>query len=496
MRRFVTRIGLPVLLVVGMLVPAMVAGAQGLPTCRPAAELGGLSRNVDHLCNVPDSQMISLVFAQTGDFFYASSLDTTSVYSYDMAADGTPTNIRLRSTVPTAQFENESMTYGERRDASGEVTERFVIVAEDLYSATPKDQSFHTLGDNIVVVDVTDPDNAFVRTTAEVPTNTHTVQCVDETQCDFAYSVGSGGVYSVIDMRDLDDITVTPANAEKPSPAGGPNAVFSRGAGHDWWFDEAEVAWHTGSGGMAAFDVSDPTAPRLLNQTDQSGIEGPLNDFILHNAVRPHADAFSAQRTANEPNLGKGNVVLVTEEDYLNDGDEVDCSKAGLFETWHVPHLDGMPADAAPGTGTIRNLDSINAPQELGLPAGVFCSAHWFDYNDRGLVAQGWYQGGLHVLDVRDPSNIGVHAYSFLGASEVWDSYWFPVRDAQGRQTGESHDTLITADLVRGMDVYRVRDMPAERVEEVPVPGTEGPGDPGGGDGDGDDDDDGEDDDD
>jgi hypothetical protein len=35
--------------------------------------------------------------------------------------------------------------------------------------------------------------------------------------------------------------------------------------------------------------------------------------------------------------VGRGNVLLVTEEDYFNDGDELLCDRAGTFQTWKVP---------------------------------------------------------------------------------------------------------------------------------------------------------------
>ena len=49
-------------------------------------------------------------------------------------------------------------------------------------------------------------------------------------------------------------------------------------------------------------------------------------------------------------------------------------------------------------------------PAEFGggltLPAGGFCSAHWFDYDQSEIIAQGCYQAGLRLVDVRDPRNI------------------------------------------------------------------------------------------
>ena len=47
------------------------------------------------------------------------------------------------------------------------------------------------------------------------------------------------------------------------------------GAGHYWDFDSAGVGWHTGSGGSAAFDVSDPLAPKALNATNAQGTATP-----------------------------------------------------------------------------------------------------------------------------------------------------------------------------------------------------------------------------
>lgn len=461
------------------LLPAAPADAQGLPACRPGGDMltggspdGGESP-ITHVCNIPDTAMISAEFATTGNFLYASSLDSLNVYSYEMV-DGAPTGWTLEGFVPIVNFENESMTYGERRNDAGEVTDRFVIMADDLVTAHP--DGAHTGGQNIVIIDVTDPANPFVRSEGEIPTSTHTVQCVDRLRCDYAYSVGGEGVFSIIDLRDLDDPRPVAGKEEVPSPAAGPNGTFTTGAGHDWWFDEAGIGWHTGSGGIAAFDATDPLNPVLLNQGNESAITPPLNNFILHNAKRPYASAFDDTREANEPNLGKGNIALVTEEDYFNEGDEVDCSQAGLFQSWYVPNLDGsdVPADAAdaePGTGSIRNLDSINPPLEQGIPAGAFCSAHWFDYHETGIVAEGFYQGGLHLIDVREPSNLQAYGYAYAGASEVWDAYWIPERDGDGIQTGAHTNFVITADAVRGMDVFEV-DLPDEVIE--PLPATDG----------------------
>jgi hypothetical protein len=303
-----------------------------------------------------------------------------------------------------------------------------------------------------------------------VTTSTHTLQCLT-TSCEFAYTAGDQGRFSIIDLRDLDK-PVEIATAK--SPASAPNDIFTTGAGHYWDFDSAGVGWHTGSGGSAAFDVSDPLAPKALNGTNAQGTATPWNDFIHHNSMRPNADRFQPGRSAS---VGNGNVLLVTEEDYFNDGDELVCERAGTFQTWQVPDLDGAAYRAgnpelAPDRGSIEPLDLLN-PVALGdglsTPVGGFCSAHWFDYHQSGIVAQGYYQQGLRLIDVRNARDLRQYGYVTGGASEVWDAYWVPQRDRKGRTTGKKTNVVYTTDLVRGLDVYEV-DLPGTEPAESPLP--------------------------
>ncbi len=103
------------------------------------------------------------------------------------------------------------------------------------------------------------------------------------------------------------------------------------------------------------------------------------------------------------------------------------------------------------------------SPSEFGggltLPAGAFCSAHWFDYHQSGIIAQGYYQAGLRLVDVRDPRHITQYGFATGGGTEVWDAYWVPERNARGQATGKKTNFVYTADAVRGIDVYQV-DLP------------------------------------
>ncbi len=430
------------------------ADAPGLPTVT--------SSNIKQLAGLPETAAISMEFARTGPFAYVSSTDTISVLDLT-----DPRNPALRGTLINVLFENESMTYGERV-IGGKLT-RFVVAAVDLVQASPGDPQHVNLDDGpeMVIVDVTDPDAPFIRSrtpqsgAGAVTTSTHTVQCVDQADCRYAYSAGTGSQFSIIDLTDLD----APRELKTvPSPASGPGKDgFARGAGHYWDFDGV-LGWHTGSGGAAAFDVSDQTEPVLVTATNAKGRGKPINDFILHNSMRPNATSF---RPGAAPSIANGNVLLVTEEDYADEGDELVCSEAGSFQTWYVPDLDGAAYRTRNATGkvqdvgTVEPLDQVNAPSDFGgglsAPVTGFCSAHWFDVHQDGFVALGHYGAGLRILDVNDPRSIKQYGYVTGLATQVWDAYWVPQRDAAGVAIpGQKTNLVYTADAVRGIEVYEV----------------------------------------
>ena len=393
--------------------------------------------NIRFVGNVPDTAAISGVHAKSAPYFYVSSTDSISVFD-----TSDPVRPRLTGTLPNVVFENEAMNYGEQRIDG--VINRFVLVGVDAVEFAPSDPSHVATGNEVMVVDVTDPANPRIRSRAKTTTSTHTVSCIAESDCRYAYTAGRNGKVSIVDLSDLD---VPREIGVFTSPAGAPNAAFTSGAGHKWNFD-AGYGVHTGSGGSAIFDVSDPTSPQLAASTNKDGVTGPWNDFIHHNADRPNASAFTADAA---PSIKNGNVLLVTEEDYEN----TDCVTAGSFQTWQVDQLGGTP-------GMMRPLDRIN-PVDLGegvaAPHMAFCSAHWFDVHQSGIVAQGYYEGGLRLIDVRNASDIKEYGYVASGLSEVWDAYWVPQRNKNGTATANKTNIVYTVDAVRGLDVYTV-DLP------------------------------------
>jgi len=413
-----------------------------------------ISGNMAHQTQVPLTPSgggtvgISGCFMETAPLLVTSGLDAVTVWD---VSDGTrPERV---GTMPDAVFENEAMTCGERT-GQGQ-TRRFALIGIDLYNAAvDRNGISHTNGggNELMLVDVTAPDDPHVLSSVASTTGTHTVTCVPGTACRYAYSSGERARFSIFDLRDLEHPVEVDSNPDKA----GLQSFATPSGGHKWNFDNAGYGTHTGYDGSSIFDVSRPRHPRLVTTTGAAGGAGEAdgqdgyNDFIHHNSFRPRARSFTAGAPAA---LENGNVLLVTEEDY----EQTDCAQAGSFQTWRVKTLDGRDRSAIVPLDKVELADLGNFPS----PHGTFCSAHWFDYRPGGIVAIGYYGGGTQLLDVRDPKNIKPYGHAHWFASEVWDSMWLPQYDASGHQTGRSTNVLYSIDLARGLDVYSV-DVPGD----------------------------------
>jgi len=481
------------------LVPIVVFAVRATDPAPAGAQSAqvAVSPNIEALHTFPGTAAISGVFSRSAPLFYVSGFDSLSIFDVS-----DPRNPKLLSKTPNAIFENEAMTMGERVGPDGKI-KRFLLLGNDLVQTTITPSGGISRGNGsrreLIVVDVTDPSPGGVKVAGRTPTgslalkgvepvatppggattSTHTVACAN-VGCTVAYSAGSGtdqpdgGKFSIFDLSDL---TQPKEIKTSPSSAASPNPTFSPGGGHHWNFDGAGIGWHTGSGGTEAFDVSDPVNPLPLNGTDANGTKSPYNDFIHHNSQRPNAKAFKPGQPLTIEN---GNVVLVAEEDYFQDGQQLACDKAGTFQTWEITDLDGAKYRAGnpknePSKGNFHVLDTINPPNEGGggltTPAGAFCSAHWFDTHQSGIVAQGYYQQGLRLIDVRNPRDLKQFGYATGGASQDWDAYWAPQRDNTGAVVpGKKTNVIYTVDALRGVEVFAVKNLPPD----LKVTGDEG----------------------
>jgi hypothetical protein len=426
-------------LVAALPVVGFVPTAQSVPV--PVVASG----NVELLTTIPDVGAISTAFDSNEPVMYVNTLNGISTYDISNPAQPTPLGV-----LPMPHFENEAMAVGERLGERKNGTD-FVLVGLDLYGVTPtKPDAPNAGGYELIVVDVTNPGSPVVRGRLETSSSVHTIQCVGKA-CKYAYTSGAydGGRFHVIDLRNLD----------KPKEVKELRNVA--GEGHQWDVDDKGILWSTGFAGAAAYDVSDPLKPKPLASTNRKGTASPYNDFIMHNSYHPKAKRFKAN---SKPSLKNGNVVLITEEDYDNPVCGGDAGE-GTFSTWHVPYLNAKKyrkdnPKLAENGGSMKPLDTWNSEiLDSGerTVAGAFCSAHYFTFHDKGFIAQGWYQQGTRILDVRNPKKIKQVGYFFTGATETWHAYWVPKRDKDGDMTGRDSNIIYTNDVARGIDVLKVK---------------------------------------
>jgi hypothetical protein len=380
------------LLVVAALAVAAPAGAQEPRAVRSA--------NVTWLGNLPERDPISI--AIHGSSMFVSTLRGIAIY--DVSRPEAPARL---SFLPLQVWQNEDVS------TNGEI----LLVSRDAGLGLAR----------LHVIDVRDPARPALLSTLDTSpllrrryeSLGHTATCVDG--CRFAYLAGAGRI-DVVDLRD-------PANPRFASPrsfqASDAACARPRRRGcfgtHDVQVDARGVAWVTGAGGTAGYDIGDPLRPRRVASTGsrarstafsgRGGRRDTLNDFIHHNALRLSED-----------------VVAITEEDL----ESSDCRRAGRFQTWRIG-----------ARGRMTPLDSWlpERDRERSL-----CSAHYFDARD-GIVAQGWYGGGTRFLDVRDPRRIRQVGWYLPDRTESFAAYFAP--------TDPSGQVVYVVDSQRGVDVVR-----------------------------------------
>jgi hypothetical protein len=220
-----------------------------------------MSDNVALQTARPGTAAISGCFTESAPTFVVSGLDRLTVFDVS-----DPVNPTQTGTIANAVFENEAMTCGERRTPQGDFR-RFALVGIDLYNvAVDQNGVSHTNegdGQELMIVEVTDPANPSIRGTVESTTGTHTVACVPSTNCRLAYSSGEQDEFSIFDLSRLGE----PRELDSDPDEEGIQPFASPTGGHKWNFDNAGYGIHTGYDGSSMFDLSKPRDPRLVTTT-------------------------------------------------------------------------------------------------------------------------------------------------------------------------------------------------------------------------------------
>jgi hypothetical protein len=228
----------------------------------------------------------------------------------------------------------------------------------------------------------------------------HTATCIQ--QCRYAWLAGSSAGIDVVDLRD-------PAHPRRAGRFPAREAAGVLGT-HDVQVDGSGLAWVAGGNGTAAYDVSNPVRPRLVKRTNRRGAGPPLNDLIHHNSLRLRRD-----------------VLAITEESF-----STGCGRqAGTLQTWRIPRR-----------GRMTPLDSFGVERDRSVR--VLCSAHYFDARD-GLIAQGFYEQGVRLIDARRPRRLRQVGYYVARPGLFWGALFAP--------TDPTGSTVYALDHSRGIDV-------------------------------------------
>ena len=405
MRRTWMLLAVALVAAVSMLSPA-VAEPVGLP---PAVGGALASDNVELVASIPDVPAIGGRFI--GDTLYVTTSQGLRIYDTG-TADGIPIPM---GALELPHFENEDV------DTDGDI----LLISAD-----------HLLGLNILyVIDVSNPMLPTIVGTSLNNSAGHTVSCIpfEGKGCAFAWIAGERSL-PIFDLRD-------PANPvevgvlDLPRPVDENDPTCNARGSHDVQLDDAGIAWISAGGGLFGYEFSNPAAPTLLFENCAAAVEDSSrfnSNFIIHNSLRPNADQLDPSKLA-DGNVDPGELLIVTEEDYQSF-----CVDDGAFQTGWIHEVDGeMQVD---------RIDSFELGQGTVIdgakPTAGFCSSHYFDIRDDGIVADAWYEQGIRFLDVSDPRNIQQVGYFMPAVTEAWRANW--------------HDGLVyTFDAARGIDVLR-----------------------------------------
>lgn len=250
----------------------------------------------------------------------------------------------------------------------------------------------------LTVVDVSDVRNPHI--VGELDTYQHTWSCVAD--CTYAY--GADG--AIVDLT----------NPRKPREVGNWQQETGINGAHDVTSVSRDLTV-VSTTPLRILDVSDPRRPRLLAQG------------------QPQSVGF--QHGNLWPRHGKDRFLIAgTENAYLCN---LDPAFITTFDTrgWKQ-------------TGTFRPVDEYRVPEDpdQASPVNTFCG-HWFDthpdFHDGGLIAAGWYEDGMRLLEVDSTGHIEEKGYFMreLGASSA--AYW------------AARDLVYVTDYNEGFDVLRVK---------------------------------------
>ena len=242
----------------------------------------------------------------------------------------------------------------------------------------------------MLFVDVRNPKEPILRSAVDVPGN-HTLTAYPGKPFIYVSPNGSfgdkkGGVEQIIDVRN----TLLPKVT----------TYVSNGLGcHDVGFvitDDVKLAGCAGGSETQIWDVSDPLKPVTLSR-----IPTP---YMFFN----HSAGFSDD----------AQLLVVGDEG----GGVSSCQGAAPTGALWFYDITDPSAPVLKG----KHSNSHGSPvSSFWATFDSWCTGHMYDFKaDSRLLATGWYQGGLNVLDLEDPSAPEELAFYVADDFSPWSAYW------------------------------------------------------------------------
>lgn len=445
-----------ILLVLLALALAAPATATAAPQALPAPP--GDIDNVELVANLPEAaQATAINFMTYGtgkrarDIMFVNgrfglqSWDVTTPTAPTMLDHLTSDELRLPGDTSGTFWQNEDMDIDTRRG--------LVFMARDprAYNGSTANPA-HRSG--VYVIDAANPAQLRIHQFVDLPTG-HTTTCVND--CDFLWTGGpasnsdqtaewpDGRPIIVTDLRDLGNITTSPVPVDTGRNDG------RTGYAHDVQVDAAGIAWVSGLGGVRGYHTdgrhTDPRTGqrRLATATDPIPFAGggfpeaTTPSSFMHNSFRPVGNTL---HDGPRPNAGyrPGSLIMATEEAFGSST----CDGVGMFSIASLEgSYDGEGWASTPEDPFRLDVIGTWSPAgEEGTIPNSFCSAHYFEVQDR-IVAYSWYGQGTRFLDITDPTDPIQIAYYRPDAGVSWAAYFHG-------------DYVFVADRTRGVDVLRL----------------------------------------
>jgi hypothetical protein len=386
------------------------------------------------------------------------------VQAYDLADPANPEFLSGVDSDALMLEGDQSGTFWQNEDMAVDPDRKLVFLARDprAYDGTTTDDDDPA---GVYTIDASDPEDLQLLHFVDVGTG-HTATCVND--CDFLWVGGpassegqqadwpQGRPIKVVDLRDLDDPTVFPDAIDLHRNDG------TTAYAHDVQVDAAGIAWVSGLGGVRGYHTSgrhfDPVAGERRVATAWDPVPfagGKLEEeaaptAFMHNSLR------AVGRTAKDgphPRHGyrPSELIMATEEQFSDQN----CDGVGMFSIASLRgSYDGEGWRSTPEepfrletVGTWSPID-----EEGFIPDMDWCSAHYFQMQDR-VVAYAWYFQGTRFLDISDPTDPIQIAYYRPDDTVSWAPYFFG-------------DYVYVADHARGVDILELTDGATDAAEQ------------------------------